>query len=100
MIIITFTKKNGIKIQHAKGEKSYLATSVACGSWHTLVATASGRVFAFGDGFTGQLGLQDRGGLDESRAVSPREVQMENREGEEKREESDVCITQVRAFLF
>lgn len=56
-----------------------LAAGVACGAWHTLVVTTFGRVFAFGDGFTGQLGLPDRGSLEASQSLLPREVRLGNK---------------------
>ncbi|CAM9244988.1 unnamed protein product, partial [Discosporangium mesarthrocarpum] len=47
---------------------------ISCGAWHTLLLTLGGRVLSFGDGFTGQLGLQDRGNKSESRCFLPRLV--------------------------
>lgn len=72
-----------------------LATSVACGAWHTLVLVASGRVFAFGDGFTGQLGLEDRGSLEDSRALTPRAVKIERNAGGGGGSPGGVRITHV-----
>ncbi|XP_048135117.1 PH, RCC1 and FYVE domains-containing protein 1 isoform X2 [Rhodamnia argentea] len=45
--------------------------SVACGTWHTALATSSGRLYTFGDGTFGVLGHGDR----ESVAY-PKEVQL------------------------
>lgn len=50
------TRDTDVHMSDGDPSKDRLATGVACGAWHTLVVTASGRVFAFGDGFTGQLG--------------------------------------------
>lgn len=83
-----------------------LGKSVACGAWHTLVSTDCGRVFAFGDGFTGQLGLHDRGDPEGSRALTPREVVMEQDDGGRTLNDADtgesfpsraVRLTQVRS---
>lgn len=76
-------------------DADFLATSVACGAWHTLVLTAAGKVFAFGDGFTGQLGLSDRGGEAESRALQPRVVRIERNAGGGGGSPGDVRITEV-----
>ena len=35
--------------------------SVSCGAYHTLALSKAGAVYAFGDGESGALGLQDRG---------------------------------------
>ena len=75
------------------------ATSVSCGAWHTVVLTASGRVFAFGDGFTGQLGLEDRGDIRESRALAPRGVRIERNAGGSGGSPGDVFVTQVHLVL-
>lgn len=79
-----------------------LATSVACGAWHTLVLTSTGRLFAFGDGFTGQLGLLDRGNLETAQAMLPREVHIERRKspnGSGAAAAVDVRIAQV-TYIF
>ncbi|XP_022760898.1 PH, RCC1 and FYVE domains-containing protein 1-like [Durio zibethinus] len=47
--------------------------SIACGSWHSALATSNGKLFTFGDGTFGVLGHGDR----ESVAY-PKEVQMLN----------------------
>lgn len=47
--------------------------SVACGAWHTALATSNGKLYTFGDGTFGVLGHGDR----ESVAY-PREVQLLN----------------------
>ncbi|KAI4318034.1 hypothetical protein L6164_025846 [Bauhinia variegata] len=45
--------------------------SIACGSWHTALATSNGKLFTFGDGSFGVLGHGDR------QSVScPKEVQL------------------------
>ncbi|CAN0422362.1 unnamed protein product [Ectocarpus sp. 12 AP-2014] len=77
-----------------------LATSVACGAWHTLVLTKAGKVHAFGDGFTGQLGLEDRGGEKESRALSPRVVRIERNAGGGGGSPGDVYVTEVACGSF
>ena len=47
--------------------------SVACGTWHSALATSNGKLFTFGDGTFGVLGHGDR------QSVSyPREVQLLN----------------------
>lgn len=47
--------------------------SVACGTWHTALATSNGKLFTFGDGSFGVLGHGDR------QSVSyPKEVQLLN----------------------
>lgn len=76
-------------------DADFLATSVACGAWHTLVLTAAGKVFAFGDGFTGQLGLGDRGAEDDSRALRPRVVRIERNAGGGGGSPGDVRIMEV-----
>ncbi|XP_050889022.1 PH, RCC1 and FYVE domains-containing protein 1 isoform X1 [Lathyrus oleraceus] len=45
--------------------------SIACGSWHTALITASGKLFTFGDGILGVLGHGDR-----ESASYPKEVQL------------------------
>ncbi|KAF1897909.1 hypothetical protein Lal_00032671 [Lupinus albus] len=53
---------------HLEGLK---VVSVACGSWHSALATSNGRLFTFGDGRFGVLGHGDR------ESVSyPKEVQL------------------------
>ncbi|XVE81856.1 hypothetical protein DITRI_Ditri15bG0099700 [Diplodiscus trichospermus] len=47
--------------------------SIACGTWHSALATSNGKLFTFGDGTFGVLGHGDR----ESVAY-PKEVQMLN----------------------
>lgn len=73
----------------------FLATSIACGSWHTVALSASGKVLVFGDGFTGQLGLADRGSAEDSRALSPRMVRIERNAGGGGGSPGDICVTQV-----
>lgn len=80
--------------------KDFAAVSVACGAWHTVVLTTSGKVFAFGDGFTGQLGLEDRGDVEESRALSPRAVRIERNAGGSGGSPGDVFVTQVGSLVF
>ncbi|CAN0139601.1 unnamed protein product, partial [Hapterophycus canaliculatus] len=77
------------------GDDDFLATSVACGAWHTLVLTRSGKVYAFGDGFTGQLGLADRGGEADSRALRPRMVRIERNAGGGGGSPGDIKATEV-----
>lgn len=49
--------------QQVGAELANLSTkSVACGHYHTVAATQDGRVFAWGDGQQGQLGLGSREG--------------------------------------
>jgi len=50
------------------------ATAVACGSYHTIVLAESGEVFSFGDGFNGQLGLDDQGDTETQKTAIPRKV--------------------------
>lgn len=45
--------------------------SVACGTWHTALATSNGKLFTFGDGKFGVLGHGDRESV-----TYPREVQL------------------------
>jgi alpha-tubulin suppressor-like RCC1 family protein len=45
--------------------------SVACGAYHTLALSTRGEVFAFGDGESGALGLEDRGDAATHRATLP-----------------------------
>ncbi|XP_021804640.1 E3 ubiquitin-protein ligase HERC2-like isoform X1 [Prunus avium] len=47
--------------------------SVACGAWHSALATSSGKMFTFGDGAFGVLGHGDRESV-----PYPREVQLLN----------------------
>ncbi|KAL4312343.1 hypothetical protein GQ457_01G002080 [Hibiscus cannabinus] len=47
--------------------------SIACGTWHSALATSNGRLFTFGDGRFGVLGHGDR-----ENAAYPKEVQMLN----------------------
>ncbi|KAG5613815.1 hypothetical protein H5410_013639 [Solanum commersonii] len=47
--------------------------SVACGTWHSALATANGKLFTFGDGTYGALGHGDR-----VTVLYPREVQSLN----------------------
>lgn len=79
-------------------DRDLAAVSVACGAWHTVVLTTSGKVFTFGDGFTGQLGMEDRGNVQESRALSPRAVRIERNAGGSGGSPGDVFVTQVRGF--
>jgi len=48
--------------------------SVSCGAYHTLALSKAGAVYAFGDGESGALGLQDRGDEATHRAATPRLV--------------------------
>lgn len=77
-------------------DPDFSATGVACGAWHTLVLTSSAKVFSFGDGFTGQLGLEDRGNADDSRALTPRAVRIERNAGGGGGSPGDIRVTQVR----
>lgn len=70
---INIAERDG-HLDHRNASQRRLAVGVACGAWHTLVVTAGGRVYAFGDGFTGQLGLPHRGSLETSQALLPHEV--------------------------
>ncbi|CAI8601855.1 unnamed protein product [Vicia faba] len=45
--------------------------SIACGSWHTALITANGKLFTFGDGMLGVLGHGDRESV-----LYPKEVQL------------------------
>ncbi|KAE8651267.1 PH, RCC1 and FYVE domains-containing protein 1 [Cucumis sativus] len=45
--------------------------SVACGTWHSALATSNGKLYTFGDGTYGVLGHGDRESV-----VYPREVQL------------------------
>ncbi|MED6172181.1 hypothetical protein PIB30_047659 [Stylosanthes scabra] len=45
--------------------------SVACGTWHSALATANGKLFTFGDGTFGVLGHGDRESV-----LYPKEVQL------------------------
>ncbi|KAE8681181.1 XB3 in, putative isoform 1 [Hibiscus syriacus] len=47
--------------------------SIACGTWHSALATSNGKLFTFGDGRFGVLGHGDR-----ENAAYPKEVQMLN----------------------
>lgn len=47
--------------------------SIACGTWHSALATSNGKLFTFGDGTFGVLGHGDR-----ESAAYPKEVQMLN----------------------
>ncbi|KAK6265652.1 hypothetical protein QUC31_016489 [Theobroma cacao] len=47
--------------------------SIACGTWHSALATSNGKLFTFGDGKFGVLGHGDRESL-----TYPKEVQMLN----------------------
>ncbi|KAE8679939.1 XB3 in, putative isoform 1 [Hibiscus syriacus] len=46
---------------------------IACGTWHSALATSNGKLFTFGDGRFGVLGHGDR-----ENAAYPKEVQMLN----------------------
>ncbi|KAM7257168.1 hypothetical protein ACFE04_012909 [Oxalis oulophora] len=45
--------------------------SIACGTWHSALATSSGKLFTFGDGMFGVLGHGDRESV-----ASPKEVSL------------------------
>ncbi|WCJ20720.1 Regulator of chromosome condensation (RCC1) family with FYVE zinc finger domain [Euphorbia peplus] len=45
--------------------------SIACGTWHSALATSNGKLFTFGDGTFGVLGHGDRESIS-----TPREVQL------------------------
>ncbi|XP_065878029.1 PH, RCC1 and FYVE domains-containing protein 1-like isoform X2 [Euphorbia lathyris] len=45
--------------------------SIACGTWHSALATSNGKLFTFGDGTFGVLGHGDRENIS-----TPREVQL------------------------
>lgn len=47
--------------------------SVACGTWHTALATSNGKLFTFGDGAFGVLGHGDKESV-----LYPKEVQLLN----------------------
>ncbi|KAA3467926.1 Zinc finger, FYVE-type [Gossypium australe] len=47
--------------------------SIACGTWHSALATSNGKLFTFGDGTFGVLGHGDR-----ESAAYPKEVQLLN----------------------
>ncbi|XWS53809.1 hypothetical protein CRYUN_Cryun10bG0032000 [Craigia yunnanensis] len=47
--------------------------SIACGTWHSALATSNGKLFTFGDGTFGVLGHGDRESI-----AYPKEVQMLN----------------------
>ncbi|XP_022748801.1 PH, RCC1 and FYVE domains-containing protein 1-like [Durio zibethinus] len=47
--------------------------SIACGTWHSALATSNGKLFTFGDGTFGVLGHGDRESV-----AHPKEVQMLN----------------------
>lgn len=48
--------------------------SLSCGGFHTCVLTSQGRVFAFGDNHSNQLGLHDENGLPPTSSSSPVEM--------------------------
>lgn len=52
-------------------------------------------MYAFGDGFTGQLGLGDRGSEAESRSLRPRVVRIERNAGGGGGSPGDVNVTEV-----
>ncbi|KAK9931145.1 hypothetical protein M0R45_018439 [Rubus argutus] len=66
--LVEFLAVNNVEFVACEGLQ---VLSVACGTWHTALATSNGKLFTFGDGKFGVLGHGDRESV-----TYPREVQL------------------------
>uniref|UniRef100_K3WC09 RCC1-like domain-containing protein n=1 Tax=Globisporangium ultimum (strain ATCC 200006 / CBS 805.95 / DAOM BR144) TaxID=431595 RepID=K3WC09_GLOUD len=55
--------------------KAAAVTSIACGSYHTLVSTSTGKLYGWGDSAAGQLGAENTSAEDMV-VLSPQEIQF------------------------